>query len=439
MTSPAIAPQNSSQNSSQSSSQNFSQIDAQLLTVQQDPSEHLPFEQFDQCGPIHLVVIQGTSLCNLNCDYCYLPDRQSKNQISLELIQQIAEQVRTSQFLGKCVTFCWHAGEPLTLPILFYENAFEIINQTSHRIRTETNRPPCRMSHSIQTNGTLINQAWCDLIKRHHIKIGVSVDGPNFIHDRHRKDWSGAGTFAKTLRGMKLLSQNKIDFHTITVLTREALDYPDELFNFFIENGIKRVGFNVEEIEGINQETSLSNQGAEEHYRAFMQRFWELTKETKGALKVREFERVCGLMYTGQRITRGQMTTPFAIISIDHQGNFSTFSPELLAMKDTYYGDFILGNIQHNSFESVCQTAKFQQMFNDIRAGVDRCQSTCQYFGVCGGGAPSNKYWENQSFRTAETRSCRLYKQIVTDIILEDFEKTLGIPAAQSHPSTLQS
>lgn len=373
-------------------------------------------------GPIGLVVIQPTSFCNLNCDYCYLPDRQSKNRLSLELIEPIFTTLFTSRFLASCFTICWHAGEPLAVPISFYEQAFAIIENTHRKLNLD-----CRFNHSIQTNATLINQSWCNLFKQHSVRVGISIDGPAFIHDAHRQTRSGIGSHASTMRGISYLQKNNIPFNIITVLTQDSLDYPDEIFNFFMENGITDVGFNMEETEGVHAASSLNREGNEERYRAFMQRFWELTAQTQGAFKVREFECVCSLIYSDDRLHQTEMNTPFAIVSIDHQGNFSTFDPELLAVKTDRYGDFILGNVLHDSFESVCYTNKFQAIYQDMTLGVQHCQETCPYFGVCGGGAGSNKYWENGSFNSTETKACRYRVQIITDIVLEALEQSLEI------------
>ena len=65
-------------------------------------------------GPINLVVIQPTPFCNLDCDYCYLPHRQLKKQLSLDLIEPIFKTIFTSPFIDRYFTVCWHAGEPLT-------------------------------------------------------------------------------------------------------------------------------------------------------------------------------------------------------------------------------------------------------------------------------------------------------------------------------------
>ncbi len=374
-------------------------------------------------GPINLVVIQPTSFCNLNCDYCYLPDRQLKNQISLDLIEPIIKTVLTSPFVGCDFTVLWHAGEPLAMPVSFYDDATALIHKAERQYKTQ----PVQIFQSVQTNGTLIHQAWCDCFKRNQIHVGVSIDGPAFIHDAHRQTHKGLGTHATTMRGISLLQKNDIPFNVISVLTQDSLEYPDEIFNFFMENGITNVGFNMEEAEGVHQNSTLNQSGIEERYRAFIKRFWELTAQADGALKLREFELLCSLVYTGNRLDHTDMNKPFVIVNFDHKGNFSTFDPELLSVKTKQYGDFILGNVFDNTLESVCDTEKFQQIYRDMSAGVNLCRETCEYFGICGGGAGSNKYWERGTFACAETKACQYRIQTIADIVLESLENSLEL------------
>jgi uncharacterized protein len=115
-------------------------------------------------------------------------------------------------------------------------------------------------------------------------------------------------------------------------------------------------------------------------------------------------------------ITTGQFT-PFSIISVDHAGNFSTFSPELLAMKSNN-GDFVF----RDSFMEAEASPKFKRIYGDILAGVGNCQRECGYFDLCGGGAPANKYYENGSFASSETMYCRMTKKSLVDIMLDDLE-----------------
>lgn len=374
-------------------------------------------------GPINLVVIQATSFCNLNCDYCYLPNRELKNTLSLDLIDPIFKNVFTSPFLGDEFTICWHAGEPLAAPISFYQAAFKLIEEAAAKY----NQKGVQIFHSVQTNGTYINQQWCDFFQENNVCVGVSLDGPDFIHDAHRQTRKGTGSHSNTMRGISFLQKNNLPFYVISVITENSLNYPDEMFNFFRENGINDVGFNFEEIEGINKSSTLAKIGTSAKYSRFMEVFWELTSQAKGKFKLREFETICSLIYADSRLTATDMNTPFVLVNIDYQGNFSTFDPELLSVNLEPYGNFILGNVLEDSFESVCDTEKFQKIYEDIQKGIKLCSENCQYFGVCGGGAGSNKYWENGTFASSETMACRYRIQVVTDLILAKLENSLGL------------
>lgn len=229
------------------------------------------------------------------------------------------------------------------------------------------------------------------------------------------------------MRGLRYLQQNEISHSVICVITKDSLHYADELFEFFVKNKITDVGFNMEETEGVNQSSSLDGTETEATYRHFIKRFWELTSQSKGEFQLREFETLGSLIYNEERLQTTEMNHPFAIVNVDYQGNFSTFDPELLSVKTQDYGDFILGNLRQDSLESVCLSEKFQQIYQDLAAGVTLCRNTCPYFGVCGGGAGSNKYWENGTFNSAQTNSCRYRIQILTDIVVESLENSLGL------------
>ena len=384
------------------------------------PQNSIDLSQF---GSINLVIIQPTSFCNLNCDYCYLPHRDLPNRLSLDLIDPIFKSIFTSPFYQGNFTICWHAGEPLAVPISFYKSAFALIEEAA----ANYNHQEFGFDHSFQTNATLITQAWCDLFKQYPVHVGVSIDGPDFIHNAHRKMRNGSGSHDLTMRGIRYLQKNDIPYSIITVITEDSLDYPEEIFHFFRDNGINDVGFNMEEIEGVNQSSSLHGAEIEQRYRHFLERFWELTAQTQGEFKLREFEFIGSLIYTEERLNNTDMNLPFAIVSFDYQGNFSTFDPELLGVKTEKYGDFILGNVLHDSLESVCKSEKFQKIYHDMRAGVELCRQTCDYFGVCGGGAGSNKYWENGTFNSAQTQACRYRIQAITDVVVEALENSLGL------------
>ena len=376
-------------------------------------------------GGVGLLILQPSPFCNINCDYCYLPERTSHKRMSISVLTQTIERVIAAGLVGEKLSIVWHAGEPLALPIAFYEEAFEAI--ATLPIERE------KITHSMQSNGMLINDEWCSFLRAHDIKLGLSIDGPAFIHDAHRKTRGGKGTHAQVMKGVEVLRSHQIDFHVIAVITEQALDFPDEIFQFFLDNGVRQVGFNIEELEGVNQTSSLTGDSKGQRVKNFFRRIYELQKESDGLVSIREFDRAYQAIAQGSiedeplTFPQNDQVAPFAIISVAHDGSISTFSPELLGLKSPEYGEFYFGNVMTDVLTDVAAGLKFQHVLNDIQAGVQLCSDTCEYFSFCGGGAPSNKYYENGSFASAETMFCRYTIKTPIDIVLEDLEHSLGI------------
>jgi uncharacterized protein len=334
--------------------------------------------------------------------------------MSDEVIVAAMKRVAESGLAGREMTIVWHAGEPLVLPPAWYAHAIDLI---------EPHAPKgCEITYSIQTNAMLVDDDWCAFIKqRPRVQIGVSVDGPAVLHDSRRKTRSGKGTLAQALKGIAKLRENEIPFHAITVLTHASLEFPDELHEFYEDNGIERVGFNVEEIEGGHTKSSLLAKDADRRYRAFMRRFLELVDEHRGNPVVREADMAFGMLQTAkvEGEMRDQQNAPWAIVSVGVDGGFTTFSPELIGVQSKDYGDFMLGNVLRDSFDDAKKSPRFVALDGDIEAGVAACRDSCPYFDACGGGAPANKYFENGSMRSTETLYCRLTKKALIDVCRE--------------------
>ncbi len=385
---------------------------------------------FSAMQSVNLLIIQPTPFCNINCDYCYLPERNSKKRIALPVLEHTLRNAFASGLVGKELSIVWHAGEPMVLPVPFYEQAFAVIDRLSP--------PGQKINHSIQTNGMLIDDQWCRFIKAHQIRMGVSIDGPDFIHDAHRKTRRGRGTHAQVMKGVETLRRHGIDFHAIAVVTEASLDHPDEIFNFFLEHEIDQVGLNIEEIEGINRTSTLAAESVDQRMRTFLSRLHQLQKSCNGKIKIREFDRAYQSIALSRdddferAHKRNDQVMPFGIISVDCDGNFSTFSPELLGMKSATYEDFSFGNVVTGDFQEIVENEKFRHVLADIQAGVRLCSETCEYYAFCGGGAPANKYYENGSFATAETMFCRYTIKMPLDIVLADLESELEVAESES-------
>jgi uncharacterized protein len=363
---------------------------------------------------IRLAVIQATSFCNIDCKYCYLPDRNSKALIGLDVLALIFERIAASPLYSGYVEFLWHCGEPLSAGIDFYSSAVKL--QTSIFGGAGT------FSNTIQTNGTLLTPEWCSLLRENNFRVGVSVDGPVFIHDAQRVRRNGAGTYDDVMRGVALLRAADIRFGCLSVLTAASLSYPVELCSFFAEHEFTWVGFNVEEIESANRKTTVSGKMLE--YRRFWDSFLAQWDRTGRPFEVREVSDLLHVMRAIRRDDRDahteapDETVPFRIVSFNRNGDFSTFSPELLSTSGgARYGDFHLGNVRRD--EITPSLLREREFVSDVLAGVERCRSECDYYPVCGGAFVSNRWAENAAFDSLETTACKLHRKILADSVID--------------------
>ncbi len=366
---------------------------------------------------IELLVVQPTPFCNIDCSYCYLPHRSSKGVVSTQTLTSLFSQIFASGWVDGCLSVVWHAGEPLVLPVAFYRDAFRTIDRL---------RPTgLVVTHAFQTNGTLINEEWCSFFAEENVNVGVSIDGPRRFHDLNRLTRSGRGTFDRVIAGIRLLRSTNVPFHVISVLSSPSLAAPQEMFDFYVEEGIKEVCFNVEESEGDHVSQSFADAGIEAAYYQFLSEFWRLSASLPGSITfIREIEHaIRQVIRPDDAPFINQLVEPFAIVSMDWEGNISTFSPELLGLKNAAYNNFLLGNINRDTLTDFLDSPNLVRMMKDIGAGVRMCQETCQYFTVCGGGEPVNKMAENGTFASTETRYCRLIKMQATDLVLDAIER----------------
>lgn len=372
---------------------------------------------------ISLFVIQSTSFCNLNCKYCYLPEegRKVKNVISLDTLNKSSKLVLQSSLMPESLTILWHAGEPLSASISFYEKALKVIKDNNIHCK--------KLSYSIQTNATLINDKWCIFFKKYNFDVGVSIDGPEHIHNLNRIGWTGKPSFQKTMKGIKTLKKHGIKLSAICVINEVSLEYPDEIFNFFVENEFHSLAFNLEEIEGANSASNLLKTddlpNNKLKYKKFFKRLLDLWILSDGAIVIREFNN-----FVSNALKRKDFSsyTPMLDVSqglqcvtVRTDGKLVAFSPELATGIRDEPDKFVIGDVNSLDYlEDTFADKNFKHIREEINKGINKCKESCAYFGLCGGGWPSNKYAENGSFNSSETRSCSLHTKTVADILISE-------------------
>lgn len=354
-----------------------------------------------------LLVLQSTPYCNINCSYCYLSHRDVRATMSIDTVRATMRAIRADGLNHSGLTIVFHAGEPLVLSANYYRGVFSAI--------MDEQIPEAPNTFGLQTNAISLTKDHCKLFREYNVKMGVSLDGPESLHDANRRTRNNRGTHALTLRGLQLLQDYGLNPSLICVVTKSTLRHARELVRFFHSLGVMRISLNFEEIEGCNLTTSVQGEDLGD-LETFLRDVYLASKDM--GICVREFIELDA--FNSEDSVPDQQVTPFAIVSVDWQGNFSTFSPELLDQTHDKYGHFRFGNVHDGSIVSAEHDPKFVAVYSDIREGVTQCRAECDSFNICGGGAPSNKLAERGTFAATETLSCRIRKKTVARVYFEE-------------------
>lgn len=371
----------------------------------------------------NIVVIQPSSFCNLNCKYCYVPNKQNKRFMSVDVLESILTHVFTSDQVAGGFRLVWHSGEPLALGIDFYIRAIEIIEQVNKKAKKYFN--------CIQTNGTLLNSQWVDFIKNNDISVSVSIDGPQEIHDSMRKTRTGKGSFNLTMKGVKILRENDVRLVGLCVISAASLGNGKEIAEFFVNEGFSSLGFIFEEPWGGNPTTSITEQmnvvgigKSKQLFANFFSDVFDVWIKHKEQLEIREFRDLISAFHKikmdNNAIICQEDVVPGKVLSFDVDGNFTTFSPQMIVGTNAQPEIFKIANIRDLGDLSELHTLPLHKNISkSVDDGMKMCRNECAYFSICGGGVPASKFYENGTFKSTETNECKFMKQLLSDTLIE--------------------
>jgi len=195
--------------------------------------------------PIYVMLKPAGARCNLRCQYCYYLEKSSltlqdescgparRQTMSDQMLATFTRQYIEAQTMPQ-VLFTWHGGEPLLQPLSFYRRALAL------QQRYADGR---HIDNCLQTNGLLLNDAWCQFLAEHHFLVGLSIDGPQFIHDHYRRDVAGRPTHEQVMRAVTLLNRHGVEWNAMAVVTDHTARYPREFYRFFRDIGCQYLQF----------------------------------------------------------------------------------------------------------------------------------------------------------------------------------------------------
>jgi len=179
--------------------------------------------------PLYVMAKPAGARCNLKCKYCYYLEKQAlykeelRPQMSDEMLELFIKNYMQSQTMQD-VNFTWHGGEPLMRTIDFYRKALALQQKYAEGRR---------ILNCIQTNGTLLNDSWCEFFHKNQFLVGISIDGPQEFHDEYRRNQGGAATWVKIMQGIRLLNKWHVEWNAMAVVNDFNADYPLDFYRFF--------------------------------------------------------------------------------------------------------------------------------------------------------------------------------------------------------------
>jgi uncharacterized protein len=189
----------------------------------------------------HTMIKPAGALCNLDCPYCFylhktdLLEHAPNARLSDELLEMHIRQYIEAN-TGDEVVFSWQGGEPTVMGLPFFEKVVHL--QQRHR------KPGQQIQNDLQTNGVLLDQAWVDFLKHHGFVVGLSLDGPQELHDRYRYSKGGTPTFDKVMRSARMLAEAGVPYAVLCVVNRDVARQPREVYRFLVEHsGTWRIQF----------------------------------------------------------------------------------------------------------------------------------------------------------------------------------------------------
>ena len=178
-----------------------------------------------------LIVLQPTPYCNINCDYCYLQNRNDRALMPDAVVEAVRDKIFARLAHDAAPTVVWHAGEPTVAPISWYRRAYSALLPAT----------PPDTTYTMQSNGVSLPDAWIDFLCETNTRIGLSIDGPEHFHDAHRRTRRGGPTWALVMRNLRRLQAANLHPTIITVLQPSALTAAEEFYRFYRDHDIHQV------------------------------------------------------------------------------------------------------------------------------------------------------------------------------------------------------
>lgn len=351
--------------------------------------------------PLNSVLVKPSGPdCNLGCTYCFYLDKEElfpetkTHRMSPEIQEELIKQVM--QQSGNEVSIAWQGGEPALMGLDFYKRAVELEMKYGHGQS---------VGNGFQTNGTLLDKEWAKFFKEYDWLIGLSLDGPQHIHDRYRLDKGLQPSWHKVEGVAKMLLGEGVATNVLCCITDYSSQYAEELYHYFKSLGFFWMQFiPIVETDKDDPSKAAPYSVTDEQYGQFLITLFDLWindfKDGEPTTSIRHFESVF-YSYVGfdaPECTLSKECAPYVVV--EHNGN-------------VYSCDFFveprhrLGNIRHSKITDMLNSKK-QDEFGKVKNALPRKCKLCPWYTKCFGGCIKDRIKDPSDHR--QPRFCHSYQ-----------------------------
>ena len=355
----------------------------------------------------NLMAKPGGSRCNLSCQYCFYLGKgelypKSQFRMSDEVLEEYIRQTIEAHCIPE-VTFAWQGGEPTILGIDFFKKALDLQKKYC--------RPGMVIHNTIQTNGTLLDDEWCEFFRKNRFLVGISIDGPRELHDACRTDKAGKGSFDRVMKGIACLKKHKVDFNILCTVNAVNGDHPVEVYRFFRDE-IKAQFIQfipvVERDRKSGTVTPLSV-GPEQYGKFLIGVFDEWVKHDVGTIYVQHFDTALANWYGEPHGICVFSPACGSAMVIEHNGDI--YSCDHFVDKD-----HLLGNILAVPLTELVNSERQRQFGRNKKEKLPKYCRECPVLFACRGECPKNRFAVTPEGEPGLNYLCDGYRMFFTHI-----------------------
>src|ERR1017187_3196666 len=375
-------------------------------------------------GYFHVLAKPTGAVCNLDCKYCFFLSKQalypdSDFRMANDLLELYLRQLLESQ--PTQVTIAWQGGEPTLMDLDFFRRSMELVEKYS--------KPGQRVEHTIQTNGTRLDDEWCAFFKQHNFLVGLSVDGPRELHDKYRVDKGGRGTFDQVMRGWNSLKKHGVECNILCTVHAGNVEHAVEVYRFFrddlgarfmqfipiVERGdanlipLANVGWGPRGsdprplyVQSGNRVTDRSVE-PKQLGRFLIDIFDEWVRRDVGRVYVQMFDTTLGA-HVGQYSLCVFSPTCGDAVALEHTG-------DLYSCDHFVEPGFLLGNIREEHMADLVASARQRKFGTDKQATLPKYCRECDVLYACNGGCPKDRFATTPDGEPGLNYLCTGYKK----------------------------